>query len=81
MEATIDGGGRIVVPKAVRERLGFRPGARVELVERDGWIEIAPLPTPMRLEGRGEDVVAVADAEMPTLTTAQVRAAVEQQRR
>ena len=81
MRATIDGGGRVVVPKAVRERLGLQPGSEVELIERDGWLEIAPAATPMTLVGRGEDVVASTDREMPTLTAAQVRKVVEQTRR
>ena len=81
MRATIDGGGRVVVPKPVRERLGLRPGTEVELTERDGWLEIAPAATPMRLVGKGEDVVARADREMPTLTTEDVRRTMEQVRR
>jgi AbrB family looped-hinge helix DNA binding protein len=81
MRATIDGGGRVVVPKPVRERLGLRPGTEVELTERDGWIEIAPAATPMRLVGRGDDVVAETDREMPTLTADEVRRVIEQARR
>lgn len=81
MRATIDGGGRIVVPKPVRERLGLLPGTAVELIERDGWVEIAPTATPMRLEGSGEDVVAKAERPMPTLSSVEVRRVVEQTRR
>ena len=81
MRATIDGGGRVVVPKAVRERLGLGPGAEVELTERDGWIEIAPVATPMRLVGKGQHIVAKTDREMPTLTTDQVRRVIDQTRR
>ena len=50
MRATIDQGGRVVVPKDVRERLGLVAGAEVELQEVDGRLEIAPVATPMRLE-------------------------------
>jgi len=81
MRATIDGGGRVVVPKAVRDRLGLRPGVEVELIERDGWIEIGPAATPMRLVGRGDELVAAADRDMPTLTSDDVRRAVDQTRR
>ena len=81
MHATIDSGGRVVIPKPVRERLGLTAGARVELVEREGWVEIAPAATPMRLEGRGEDVVAKTDRDMPVLTAEQVRDAIERTRR
>ena len=49
MLATIDAGGRIVVPKEVRERLGLRPGSRIELTEVEGHLEISPAITPVRL--------------------------------
>jgi AbrB family looped-hinge helix DNA binding protein len=81
MRATIDGGGRVVVPKAVRERLGLQPGSAIELIERDGWIEIGPAVTPMTLVGDGDNVVANTDREMPILTAEQVRKVVEQTRR
>jgi AbrB family looped-hinge helix DNA binding protein len=52
MLATIDAGGRVVVPKEVRERLGLRPGSRVELREVEGRLEISPATTTVRLEER-----------------------------
>lgn len=81
MIATIDGGGRVVVPKDVRERLGLTPGTQVELIEADGHLEIAPTATPMRLKQRGDHLVAVPDHALPTLTAEQVRRTVEAQRR
>lgn len=33
MKLTIDPAGRIVVPKPMRERLGFRAGAELEIIE------------------------------------------------
>jgi AbrB family looped-hinge helix DNA binding protein len=79
MIATIDGGGRILVPKGLREKLGLTPGTRVELIEADGRLEISPAATQMRLEQRGDDVVAVADRAMPVLTADLVRTVVEDQ--
>ena len=81
MRTTIDAGGRVVVPKAIRDRLGLRPGSEVEVTERDGAVEITPAPTHMWLAGEGEDVVAVTDREMPALTTEMVREVMEQLRR
>ena len=59
--------------------MGLGPGSEVEITERDGWVEIAPVPTPMRLAG--EEPVAIADREMPVLTAEAVREVVEQLRR
>ncbi|MGV1088371.1 MAG: AbrB/MazE/SpoVT family DNA-binding domain-containing protein [Mycobacterium sp.] len=81
MLATIDAGGRIVVPKEVRERLGLRPGSRIELIEVEGHLEISPAITPVRLVDHEGALVAVADTDLPALTAAQVRDAVEATRR
>lgn len=70
-----------MVPKSVRDRLGLTPGTEIELTERDGWLEIAPAATPMRLVGRGEDVVASTERDMPALTAAKVRESLEHTRR
>ena len=40
MTATIDGAGRVVIPKALRERAGLVPGARVDFAFHDGAIEV-----------------------------------------
>jgi AbrB family looped-hinge helix DNA binding protein len=81
MLATIDAGGRVVVPKDVRERLGLRPGSRIVLTEVEGRLEISPATTPVRLEERQSTLVAVADADLPVLTAEQVRDAIEATRR
>jgi AbrB family looped-hinge helix DNA binding protein len=81
MIATIDSTGRIVVPKPLRQALGFVPGQALEMRVSDGRLEIEIAPTPMRLEKRGKGVVAVPDTPMPTLTAEQVRDTLEQVRR
>jgi AbrB family looped-hinge helix DNA binding protein len=81
MRARIDGEGRVMVPKAIRDRLGFAPGAEVELTESDEVLEIAPVTTRMRLVQRDGHLVAQADREMPTLTAHTVRDVVERIRR
>ncbi len=81
MLATIDAGGRVVVPKDIRERLGLRPGTQVELTEVDGVLEIAPTFTPMSVVERDGLVVLEAQTAMPTLTAEQVRAVLEATRR
>lgn len=81
MVTTIDSAGRIVVPKRLREELGFMPGQELELNAIDGHLEIEHQATPMRLERRGQRLVAVTDREMPTLTAEMVRDTLEQVRR
>jgi AbrB family looped-hinge helix DNA binding protein len=81
MVTTIDSAGRIVVPKRLREELGFKPGQELELNAIDGRLEIEHQATPMRLERHRGRLVAVADREMPTLTDEMVRETLEQIRR
>ncbi|HEY2141949.1 MAG TPA: AbrB/MazE/SpoVT family DNA-binding domain-containing protein [Solirubrobacteraceae bacterium] len=81
MIATIDGAGRIVVPKRLREELGFAPGQRLELSAVDGRLEIEHPTTPIHLEERQGQLVAVADRPMPELTSELVRETLEQTRR
>jgi AbrB family looped-hinge helix DNA binding protein len=81
MKSTIDGAGRIVIPKALRQRLGLQGGETLEIRERDGRIEIEPAATPMHLVERAGSTVAVPDQELPPLTDDVVRATVERTRR
>jgi AbrB family looped-hinge helix DNA binding protein len=81
MLTTIDSGGRVVIPKALRDRLGLELGGAVELRERDGTIEIEPAATPMRLRRTRRGIIAVPDASLPPLTDDIVRAALERTRR
>lgn len=81
MVTTIDSAGRIVVPKRLRDELGFAPGQTLELSVADGRLEIEHPATPMRLQKRGGRLVAVTDRQMPTLTPELVRDTLEQVRR
>ena len=81
MTTAIDAAGRIVIPKALRDRLGLVPGRTLEVTERDGRIEIEPAPSPMSLVQRRGGLVAVPDEDLPPLTDAVVRAAIDGTRR
>lgn len=81
MLATIDAGGRIVVPKEIRERLGLTPGSRVELVEADGHLEISPATIPVTLASKDGVIIAIAESDIPQLTAEQVRTVIDSTRR
>jgi AbrB family looped-hinge helix DNA binding protein len=81
MRSTIDGAGRVVIPKPLRERLGLQGGEALDIRERDGRIEIEPAATPMRLAGRRETTTAVPEEDLPPLTDEIVRETVERTRR
>ncbi|MGH8936034.1 MAG: AbrB/MazE/SpoVT family DNA-binding domain-containing protein [Acidimicrobiia bacterium] len=81
MRTTIDKAGRLVIPKPIRERLGLKGGEDLEVVERDGQIEIRPGPTPMWLVEAESGPVAVPERELPPLTDEMVRDLLEQTRR
>ena len=68
MRTTIDIAGRIIVPKALRESLGLKPGQALEIRAADGRLEIEIAPTSVRLTKRGKGVVAVSDEPLPELT-------------
>ena len=49
MKTTIDRAGRVVIPKAIRERVGLQPGMEVEISEDNGRVELEPLPPQGRM--------------------------------
>ena len=42
MKATIDKAGRVVIPKAIRERAGLRPGMELEVLMENGRVALEP---------------------------------------
>ena len=81
MRVALDAAGRLVVPKALRQALGLKPGQALEIRAGDGRLEIEIAPTAMRLKKRGKGVVAVPDAGLPALTADHVRDTLERVRR
>jgi AbrB family looped-hinge helix DNA binding protein len=81
MRVAIDASGRIVVPKALRDRLDLRGGEQLELDVRDGVLEIRPSPASVQVVETPEGPVAEALDEIPELTDAIVRDTLEQVRR
>lgn len=81
MKIAMDSVGRLVVPKALRAELGITGPTELEVVARDGVIELAVADVPARIEDRGGDLVIVTDGPMKPLTVEDVRAAIDRVRR
>jgi AbrB family looped-hinge helix DNA binding protein len=82
MRTTIDGAGRVVIPKELRSRAGLAPGTEVEIVEADGRIAIEPVSKDVRLVERDGFLAAeVDDDDGEPLTVEQVRDLLERVRR
>lgn len=79
MKATIDSGGRLLLPKAIRDALGLAPGSEVDVSPYGGAVQITPGGRTARIErepsgrlvARGER--AVSDEEMYALLDASRR--------
>ena len=79
MRTTIDRAGRLVVPKPLRDELGFAPGTELELDAVDGRLEVA-VPSRVRVED-GEHGVRFTAAAGPHVSAEQIRALMERGRR
>lgn len=77
----MDPAGRLVVPKALRERLGLPSGGDVELTERDGVVELAAAPVHVRVARRPYGLVLDVDDGLPAMTDGDVRQILEPARR
>jgi AbrB family looped-hinge helix DNA binding protein len=58
MRTTIDKAGRVVIPAAIRERAGLRPGAEVEITEEEVGIRLQRVAAGPRLVKIGRRRVA-----------------------
>ena len=68
MRTTIDSAGRVVIPKAIRQRAGLRAGTPLDIRLNDGRIEIEPAVWPVKLVREGRFLVAVPEGEVVPLT-------------
>ena len=79
MRVTIDRAGRLVVPKSLRDELGFAAGTELELAAVNGALEVR-VPSRVRVEEGAHGLHFVADVA-DQLTDAQVRELIEKSRR
>jgi AbrB family looped-hinge helix DNA binding protein len=80
MKTTIDAAGRVVIPKALRDRAGLQAGMEIEVNLRDGLIEIAPPPPQGRLVREGGFLVWEPAEGTPTVGTEEINEAIRQLR-
>ncbi len=81
MRTTIDRAGRLVVPKKLRDRLALGQGGVVDVVERDGVLEIHPVSASVEVRSGDGGPVAHAVEGLPPLTDNDVRGTLEHLRR
>jgi len=68
MRSTIDQAGRVVIPRPIRDELGWRGGEEIDIEVVDGAVTISPVTTKMTLIETDDGVVAVPETELPPLT-------------
>ena len=73
IEVTMDSAGRLVLPKAVRERAGLTADVPLAISVDDGKVVIEPAPRAVRIVREGRVSVAVPLEESEPLTEATVR--------
>ena len=81
MKSTIDRAGRVIIPKPLRDRMGWLGGEQLEILEVDGVIEIRPAPIQMKVVETDDGPVIVATQPVPPVTDDDVRRTIERLRR
>lgn len=81
MRTTIDGAGRIVVPKAAREAMGLSAGREVDIVFTNGRIEIELAPAEVLLDNSDGLPRLTSLGALPPITDDEVRETIEGTRR
>lgn len=64
MEVTLDSGGRLLVPKALRDALGLTAGARVDISRYGSGLHVVPAGRTARLVAEDGVMVATGETEI-----------------
>jgi AbrB family looped-hinge helix DNA binding protein len=81
MRVAIDGVGRLVIPKTLRDELGVRGATELELTAADGRLELTVADVPARVEDRDGFPAIVTDEPMAPMSIAETAEAIERVRR
>ena len=80
MRTTIDKAGRVVIPAAIRAKVGLRPGVEVDVLVEDGSIRLVPVVPGSKLVRVGKRLVARPTADPRSLPPVDVAALIEDER-
>jgi AbrB family looped-hinge helix DNA binding protein len=58
MKTTIDKAGRVIIPAAIRDRAGLKPGTTLEVLADDIGVRLIPIGPEVILERRGRRLIA-----------------------
>ena len=81
MRVPIDGVGRLVIPKSLRDDLGITGPTEVELTAADGRLELSVPDVPAHVEDRDGVPVIVPEVPMRPITVEETREAIDRARR
>lgn len=74
MTTTIDSAGRIVIPRDIRNAIGLKAGARLQISVDGGAIIIEPAPMRVKIVKRGRLHIMVPEDDLEPLAEEVVRA-------
>jgi len=80
MKSTIDKAGRVVIPAAVRNRAGLKPGTELEIVTDDIGIRLVRTGPAPKLVRRGKRLIARPADSRKNLPEVDLAAMVEEER-
>ena len=80
MRTTIDKAGRVVIPAAMRERAGLKPGAELEVTEDDRGIRLERVAPGPRFVKVGRSTVARPSVPAASRPVIDVAALIEEER-
>ena len=80
MKSTIDKAGRVVIPAAVRNRAGLKPGTELEIVTDDIGIRLVRTGRAPKLVRRGKRLIARPADSKKDLPEVDLAAMVEEER-
>jgi AbrB family looped-hinge helix DNA binding protein len=80
MKTTIDKAGRVVIPVAIRNKVGLRPGAEIEVLVDEGSIRLVRAVSRPKLVRVGKRLVARPTVDPRRLPSIDVARLIEEER-